>query len=172
MRCSATPDRALPVKGNRRRYRLPVLTAAFVVVIGSLTVAAMREPAPLSPADQMYQIASGLRCPVCRNLSVADSPSPLAEEMRAAIADRLRAGETPDEIRAYFSDRYGEWILLNPRARGLGWLVWAGPPLALAAGALAVWRLITSRRPADESPVSDSERVRIQRELALLQDYE
>lgn len=171
MCCSTSRDRAPPVQGNRQ-YRRPVLSAAFLVVIVSLVVAGAREPAPLSPADQMYQIASGLRCPVCRNLSVADSPSPLAEEMRAAIADRLKAGETPDEIRAYFADRYGEWILLNPRARGLGWLIWAGPPLALGLGALAVWRLIKTRHPASSTPVSDSERVRIQRELALLQDYE
>lgn len=120
----------------------------------------------------MYEIASGLRCPVCRNLSVLDSPSPLAAEMRLAIEERLSAGESPDEIRRYFSDRYGEWILLNPRSSGLGWLIWAGPPMALGAGVFLVCRLIKRRSPVSVMPVSDSDKALIQRELTLLEKYE
>src|SRR3989337_3842696 len=70
--------------------------------------------------EQMRAIASGLRCPVCQNLSVADSTSELARDMRALIVDQLRAGKTPEEIRAYFVSKYGPWILLAPPARGIG----------------------------------------------------
>jgi cytochrome c-type biogenesis protein CcmH len=60
-------------------------------------------------------LASELRCPVCQGNSIQDSPSELAQQMRDLIRDQLRAGKTPDEVRAYFVDKYGEWILLSPQ---------------------------------------------------------
>lgn len=83
---------------------------------------------------RMLEIASGLRCPVCQNLSVAESSSELAQEMRALILDELRAGKSPEEIRAYFVSKYGQWILLSPTARGFGLLVWVLPGLGAVAG--------------------------------------
>src|SRR6186997_3175590 len=59
-------------------------------------------------------VAATLRCPVCQGESIQESPSALAQQMRAVVRDRLRAGHTPDQIRAYFVSRYGEWILLEP----------------------------------------------------------
>lgn len=107
-------------------------------------------PAGLTtPADpelerQVREVAKDLRCPVCRALSVYDSPSEMAGEMEDLIREKLRSGMTPDEVRAYFVERYGEWILLEPRATGFNWSVWLAP-LALLVGGLAfVW--ITARR--------------------------
>jgi cytochrome c-type biogenesis protein CcmH len=80
-------------------------------------------------------IAAKLRCPVCQNESVADSPAQLAAQMRALIREQLAAGETDDQIIAYFVSKYGEWILLEPPRRGLLWLVWGAPIAALLAGA-------------------------------------
>ncbi len=88
---------------------------------------------------QAQAIAVRLRCPVCQNESVADSPAELAEQMRALIREKLAAGEPPDQIIAYFVSRYGEWILLEPPRRGLGWIVWTAPVVVLfLGGALAV----------------------------------
>lgn len=83
---------------------------------------------------QARAIAARLRCPVCQNESVADSPAELAAQMRVLIRQRLDAGDTPDQIVAYFVSKYGEWILLEPPRRGVLWLVWIGPALALLAG--------------------------------------
>jgi cytochrome c-type biogenesis protein CcmH len=83
---------------------------------------------------QAQAIAAHLRCPVCQNESIADSPAELASQIRALIHEKLAAGETPEQITAYFVSRYGEWILLEPPRRGLMWVVWIAPPAVLLLG--------------------------------------
>lgn len=83
---------------------------------------------------QAHAIAARLRCPVCQNESVADSPAELAAQMRALIRQKLQAGESPEQIIAYFVSKYGDWILLEPPRKGILWLVWVGPLSALLAG--------------------------------------
>lgn len=149
------------------------LAAALLLAVGGVALAALRGPEPPRTLEERTQeIASGLRCPVCQNLSVADSPSGLAREMREAIADRLRAGQSPDEIRAYFVDRYGKWILLAPSGEGLGAVAWLAPAAALAVGVLAVTLVLRRRRPEGEPAVTEAERARITRELAALEEPE
>src|SRR5207244_2321694 len=81
----------------------------------SFGVVAGRGPAPSATmSERVRAIASTLRCPVCQDLSVADSPSGLATSIRAQIAQKLRAGETPSQIRQGYVGAYGQWILLSP----------------------------------------------------------
>jgi cytochrome c-type biogenesis protein CcmH len=92
-----------------------------------------------TPADSILEartaeIASQLRCPVCQGLSIQDSPSELSQQMRAVVKDQMRAGKTPDEVKAYFVSKYGEWILLEPRPHGFNALVYALPVLLVAVG--------------------------------------
>ena len=68
--------------------------------------------------EQTRKIASELRCPVCQNLSAADSPSELAQEMRQFIFDQLKQGKSPEQIKGYFISKYGEWVLLAPTPKG------------------------------------------------------
>lgn len=98
------------------------------------------------------RVADQLRCTVCRNQSVLESSADLSREMQAEIRRRLASGDSPEEVRAYFVDRYGEWILLQPRAEGLNLLVYILPAVGLLLGALLVWRLLLtwSAAPAAE----------------------
>ena len=102
--------------------------------------------------DRVRAIASDLRCVVCQNLSVADSPSETAVQMRGVVREQLRAGKTPDEVRSYFVSRYGEWVLLAPPARGFNLAVWVLPFAALLGGLWFAVRVLRrwSRRPRDE----------------------
>jgi len=129
-----------------------VAAAAAVVVIG-----ARGAPAAQTMQQRVRAVASQLRCPVCQDLSVADSPSPLAAAMRARIASELRAGQSPDAIRAEFVRAYGTWILMAPPRRGLSLLVWILPLLlalggcVLAAIAVRRWTREGTSLPAAES---------------------
>ena len=86
------------------------------------------------------EVASELRCPVCQGESIQDSPAGLAQEMRAVVREQLAAGRSPEEVKKYFADKYGEWILLRPRARGWNVLVYALPVVVLLLGAVIVMR--------------------------------
>jgi cytochrome c-type biogenesis protein CcmH len=91
---------------------------------------------------QTTALASELRCPVCQGNSIQDSPSELAQQMRDLIRDQLRSGKTPDQVRAYFVDKYGEWILLTPKATGFNLVVYIVPLLVILAGGAIVWRTV------------------------------
>lgn len=115
-----------------------------------------------TPADSALEatttaLASELRCPVCQGNSIQDSPSELAQQMRDVIRDQLRSGKTPDDVRAYFVGKYGEWILLSPRAEGLNLIVYLVPFAAILVGGAVVWR--TVRRWTAASPASPSDRI-------------
>jgi len=111
------------------------LGAALLSAAAALAFAAISSPENSGNLEQRaHAIAATLKCPVCHDLSAADSPAPVAQQMRAQITEQLRAGRTPDQIRADFVASYGEWILLSPPQRGLGLLPWVAPGLLGIAG--------------------------------------
>jgi cytochrome c-type biogenesis protein CcmH len=117
-----------------------LVAAAFALGILLLTVGRVAHADPLD--DEARRIGKQLQCPVCSGASVADSPSDLAGQMRAVIRAKLEAGERDDQIIAYFVERYGVGVLIEPPRRGIGLAVWLAPITMLAAGAVLLWRLL------------------------------
>lgn len=147
------------------------------LIVMLVMLAALAAPASGAPVDEntVREIGEQLRCVVCQSLSVADSPSETANQMRQIIRERLAAGQTPEQIKAYFVDKYGLWILLAPPRQGWSLLVWVVPFVGLLGGLVLVAVLVTrwSRRPRvaeTSSPtiVDESMKRRIDRELADL----
>jgi len=85
---------------------------------------------------RVHQVASNLRCPVCQGLSILDSPSELAQDMKRLVREQLAAGRSQQEIEQYFIARYGEWVLLKPSAHGANLTVWLLPALLIIGGGL------------------------------------
>ena len=99
---------------------------------------------PLEPAleARVQKLGKELRCAVCQGLSIADSPASMARAQLDKVRELVSAGKSDDEVRAYFVARYGEWVLLSPRASGINWLVWLGPALLLIFGFVVIARQI------------------------------
>ena len=128
-----------------RARRGSALLSAALIAFGAWTSAAAQQPSPAGSSvpragrDSVLEartsaVASQLRCPVCQGLSIQDSPSELAQSMRVVVRDQLAAGKTPDEVQAYFVSKYGEWILLAPKAQGFNVVAYALPILAVVIG--------------------------------------
>ena len=148
-------------------------TALLLILFLPLLAVAAPPPGSVNE-DTVRQIATQLRCVVCQNLSVADSPSEMANQMRGIIRERLQGGDTPEQVVAYFVEKYGEWILLSPRPQGFNLLVWTLPFMGIAVGLVAVLLLARrwSRRAAAEpvtQAIDPATRERIRREMAELE---
>jgi len=96
-----------------------------------------------------------IRCLVCQNQSIEDSNADLAKDLRVLVRERIALGDTPDNVRAYLVDRYGDWVLLEPPVNRMTILLWGSPFLFLTLVLLAVF---TSRKTTAAAPLTDAEK--------------
>jgi cytochrome c-type biogenesis protein CcmH len=114
---------------------------------------------PLDPAREARVQALGkqLRCPMCQGLSIADSGSSAARAQMDKVRELVAAGQSDQQIRAYFIARYGEWSLLEPPAHGMNLLVWILPGFLLLLGLLAIARVVGRRGPGAPAVDTDTD---------------
>jgi cytochrome c-type biogenesis protein CcmH len=127
-----------------------------------------RTRAPSVNEAEAQAIGSRLRCPVCQGMPISESPSEMAQAMMVRVREMLADGKSRDEILTYFTQRYGDWVLLDPRKSGINWLLWTLPPIALIAGAFVARRY--TKRAADVSapastPTDDPYLAAVRREV-------
>ncbi len=100
---------------------------------------------------RVNRLSAELRCLVCQNQSLADSHAPLALDLKAQVREQLRGGRSEDEVVAWMTGRYGDFVRYRPPWRPATLLLWLGP-LLLAAGGLALLaRSLRRQRPAGEN---------------------
>ena len=137
----------------------------IVILLGFLGGGLQAAPAP-DIEEQTRAISAELRCVVCQNLSVADSPSEMAQQMRASVREQLQAGKSPQEIKDFFVSKYGEWVLLAPTNTGFNRLLWWLPLTVLVIGVIAAlllarrWAARKAHRVAPEIDPSVADRLR------------
>lgn len=145
----------------------PIAAVGALLAVGvaaALLLAPAGEPTDGERADVL---ARELRCPDCQGLSVADSPTQSGVEIRRQIDELLASGASPDDVRAHFVGRYGEWILLAPSSP-LPWLI-PFIVLGLAAVVLVAWLVRARADPEERSvPVSPGARRSIHDEADAL----
>ena len=83
---------------------------------------------------QAKALMDTIRCLVCQGQAIGDSDAEMAGDMRAMIRQRIKAGESPEQIRAWLIDRYGNWVTYDPPLEPVTWPLWAAPILLVAAG--------------------------------------
>ena len=111
------------------------------------------------------EVAADIRCPKCQALSIADSAAESARAMREEARSLLAAAYTAEQVARYFEQRYGEFVLLEPRARGLNLIVWTAPAAIVLVGALLVAHRMRQRRRVGEEAL-DEYLARVKQETA------
>jgi len=134
---------------SRPHAILPGRALLLALCLMGSTVAHAVDPLPFKDRAEELRfqaLTKQLRCLVCQNESLADSNAPLAADLRRDVFEQMEAGKSDDEIKAWLTARYSDFVLYDPPLHGATLLLWFGPALVLLAGAAAV--VIAVRRRA------------------------
>lgn len=145
---------------------LPIMALGMVIAVAGIVVTLLTSPAPPTDAERAAALAAELRCPDCQGLSVADSPTASAREIRRQIDELVAGGATDDEVRAHFVARYGEWIRLAPSSPA-PWLIPFGVVLA-GLVLLGGWLRRPRAAITADAPVSEAQRRAVHEEAEAL----
>ena len=118
------------------KQRRPIfLTLAIIAVLAAIwSFVFLSTPRNSTLDEQVHDVASQLKCPVCQGESVDNSPALIAQQMRVVIRQQLQSGKSEQEVIAYFVDRYGEQIVWSPPWQGFTLLAWLVPIALLLIG--------------------------------------
>jgi cytochrome c-type biogenesis protein CcmH len=143
--------------------RALLLALALVATLGPAPAYAVRPDEMLADPGleaRAREVGRELRCLVCRNQSIDDSDADLAHDLRVLVRDRIKGGDSNDQVVAYVRARYGDFVLLRPPFEIATLLLWGGPLLILLLGGMALARFY--RRPQETAtPLSAEERRRL-----------
>jgi cytochrome c-type biogenesis protein CcmH len=117
------------------------------------------EPIPNPRLEERAQgLMREIRCVVCENEPVSQSTADIAVDMRRTIRTQIEQGKSDEEVRHFFSDRYGQYVLFRPPTQGLGMLLWAFPfALLIGVAAFLGFRSFRSRH-SELAPLPDNGR--------------
>ncbi len=136
-----------------------LLAVLVTLALGMLLAGVVLAQQPTPSDDQVNAIARQLYCPVCENIPLDVCPTTACARWRELIRDKIAAGWSEQQIKDYFVQQYGARVLGTPPAKGINWLVYLVPPVAILAGVYVLLRAFRSwKRPpptAAAQPVSD-----------------
>ena len=142
------------------RYVLLVILIVFC--FGGALVAKEAQPNEDPKIEaRMKALTEQVRCLVCQNETLADSRAELAEDLRRQIREQMKAGQSDQEILAFLTQRYGDFVLYNPPIKAKTYVLWFGPFGLLLAGILALYFYLKYRRKLiKDEPLTAAERKR------------
>ena len=109
------------------------------------------DPLEAEKEARVMRLGKQLRCAVCQGVSIADSPASMARAQLDKVRELVSENKTDDEIYAYFIERYGEWVLLQPTTGGLNSVLWLGPLALLGIGLIVI--VMQSKKSAVMLPI-------------------
>ena len=141
----------------RRRHWAAVLGAIMCLAAAADPSERLPDPAREARARALFQET---RCLVCQGESIDDSDAPLAADLRHAIRDRLAAGASDGQVRAFLAARYGDFVLFRPSMSWTNAFLWLGPFVVALIGVILL--VARQRVPtAPEPELSQEEEARI-----------
>jgi cytochrome c-type biogenesis protein CcmH len=138
-----------------------IVVALFFGMTLSLTAHAI-DPLPFKDhAEELrfQALTKQLRCLVCQNESLADSNAPLAADLRRDVFEQMQAGRSDDEIKAWLTARYSDFVLYDPPLHAATLLLWFGPALILLAGGAAIVTIVRRRARVTKTAVASERAV-------------
>jgi cytochrome c-type biogenesis protein CcmH len=137
----------------------------LILVLISLAAPALaKEAKPVEDPQieqRMQALTQQLRCLVCQNETLADSHADLAEDLRKEIREQMKAGKSDQEIIAFLTQRYGDFVLYKPPVKATTYLLWFGPFVLLLGGTLLLYRYVKHRREIiQDQPLTAAEHKR------------
>lgn len=136
-----------------------------VVLVGALAYGSRGDSGPVTEDQRVERITSVVRCPTCQGLSVAQSDAPAARAIEEEVRRRVQAGESGGQIKDYLVSRYGQEVILQPEARGVGLLVWALPVLGGVAAVAGLVVVLRGRRVKPGRKVSAADEALVKKAL-------
>ncbi|MEW5421372.1 cytochrome c-type biogenesis protein [Amorphus sp. 3PC139-8] len=149
-----------------------MIRGARAIAAAGLLLLGLALPAVAVQPDEMLdnpkleararELSEELRCLVCQNESIDASNAPLARDIRILLRERIKAGDSDEQVMDFLVARYGEFVLLKPRFNAHTWLLWLTPVLVLVAGGLVAAFGLRRRRSAGSAPLSASEEAELE----------
>lgn len=134
--------------------RMASLVLAFMLSTAAVAQVQQPELPPPTPeiAKRLKSIESELRCLVCQNQTLAESPAGLAGDLRREVRTLVEQGKSDAEIKTFLVARYGDFVLYRPPVESKTWLLWYGPFALLFVAAMIAWRVIARRKRLEVLP--------------------
>lgn len=130
-------------------FVIAVLLAFEGMAVLVNSVKAQAQPTPSD--DEVNAVASQIYCPVCENVTLDVCTTTACAQWRELIREKLAAGQTPAQIKAYFAVQYGQQVLAVPPRVGLNWLLYVFPPLIFLGALVLTIRFIHLHGMAEDS---------------------
>jgi cytochrome c-type biogenesis protein CcmH len=150
--------------------------ALLGLIIGMQSPVFGQADAPLEDAlleAKARALMEEIRCVVCQNQSIVDSNAEIASDLRRIVRARVQAGETPEAIKAFLVERYGDWVLLKPPLNTGTIILWASPFLfILVAGFILISYRKNQTKAVIAEPLSDEEAKTLEKLLSEENDQE
>ena len=107
-------------------------------------------------AERYHELNAELRCLVCQNQTIAESNAPLAKDLREQVETQILAGRSNQQILAYMTERYGDFVRYRPPLSARTLMLWLGPFLLVLVGLFAIWRSMIRSTPSKESGMAEA----------------
>ncbi|WAM49282.1 cytochrome c-type biogenesis protein [Vreelandella venusta] len=142
----------------RLMLTVALLALASGALAGGIEIREFDDPV----MEQRYHdLTASMRCPLCENQAINDSDAPISADMRERVYQLLQDGQSDIEIVNHMVQRFGEYILYNPRLENRTYLLWGLPLGLVLLGVVVVVMMVRARRNASAKALSAEERARL-----------